>query len=520
VSQQATEEVSSSVLDASVVLPSKKRLAVTVGIIMGLFLAAIEQTVVATAMPTVVSSLGGLNIYSWVFSAYLLTFTISVPLWGRLSDMYGRRRFYLIAIGLFLLGSAMAGQSRSMTFLIFSRAIQGLGGGGVFPIGLTIIGEIYSLEQRARMQGLFSGVWGFASIIGPLAGGLITDFLSWRWVFYVNLPFGFAAVALIHLNLIEPSQEGKRHTFDFGGVATLSASLTCFLVALIRVGRTGTITEPNLLVLFSLAAALLIAFLMIERRAREPILPISLFSDRVFCVSSGVGFLAGMGMFGSISFIPLFVQGVLFGSATQAGSALTPLMLGWVIFSILSGRLLLKFGYRPAVIAGMVLFSFGFFGLARLGPETTYGSILPAMALLGAGMGLAMVAILLAVQNTVPRSLMGTATSANLFFRTIGGTVGVAIMGSVMGHRMTSHLAGTTDPRLAELASNPDSIVSETTRQALSPEALEWLRNALASSLEAVFVAGVFIGILAFVVALAFPSGSAEELAGSRGEAS
>ncbi len=337
---------------------------------MGLFLAAIEQTVVATAMPTVVSSLGGLNIYSWVFSSYLLTFTISVPLWGRLSDMYGRRRFYLIAIGLFLLGSALAGQSRSMTFLIISRAIQGLGGGGVFPIGLTIVGEIFSLEQRARMQGLFSGVWGFASIIGPLAGGLITDFLSWRWVFYINIPFGFAAVALIHFNLIEPAREGKRHAFDFGGVATLSASLTCFLVALIQVGKTGTFTEPNLLVLFALAAIFLIAFLIIERRAQEPLLPISLFSDRVFCVSSGVGFLAGMGMFGSISFIPLFIQGVLFGSATRAGSALTPLMLGWVLFSILSGRiLLLKFGYRPAVIAGMLLFTFGFLGSRNWDPR-------------------------------------------------------------------------------------------------------------------------------------------------------
>jgi EmrB/QacA subfamily drug resistance transporter len=512
VSQTLTEENPPSVLGPIGVLPSKKRLAVTVGIIMGIFLAAIEQTVVATAMPTVVASLGGLNIYSWVFSAYLLTFTISVPLWGRLSDMYGRRRFYLLAIGLFLLGSALAGQSRSMTFLIVSRAIQGLGGGGVFPIGLTVIGEIFSLEQRARMQGLFSGVWGFASIIGPLAGGIITDFLSWRWVFYVNIPFGLAAVALIHFNLIEPEREGKRHAFDFGGVVTLSASLTCFLVALIQVGKLGTFTERNLLVLFGLAALFLIAFLWIERRAPEPLLPISLFSDRVFSVCSGVGFLAGMGMFGSITFIPLFIQGVLFGSATRAGSALTPLMLGWVIFSILSGRLLLKVGYRPAVISGMLLFALGFLWLARMGPDSAYVDILPAMTVLGAGMGLAMVAILLAVQNTVPRGLMGTATSANLFFRTIGGTIGVAVMGSVMGHRMIANLAGTDDPRLLELAANPDSIVSETTRRMLSPDALIWLRAALSNALEAVFLMGALIASLSFIISWAFPSGTAEEL--------
>ncbi len=289
---------------------------------MGLFLAAIEQTVVATAMPTVVSSLGGLDIYSWVFSAYLLTFTISVPIWGRLSDMYGRRTFYLVSIGLFVLGSALAGQARSMTFLIFSRALQGLGGGGVFPIGLTIVGEIYSLEQRARMQGLFSGVWGFASIVGPLAGGLITDLFSWRWVFYVNVPFGLAAVALIHINLTDLRRDG-RHSLDYGGALSLSGSLTCFLLALIQAGKRGTFVEPDLILLFAAATALFVIFVIIERKAREPLLPVSLFRDRVFTVCSGVGFLAGMGMFGSISFIPLFVQGVLFGSATRARSALT-----------------------------------------------------------------------------------------------------------------------------------------------------------------------------------------------------
>jgi EmrB/QacA subfamily drug resistance transporter len=511
---ETTEEQSStSILEASIPLAPRRRIAVTAGIIMGLFLAAIEQTVVATAMPTVVAALGGLNIYSWVFSAYLLTFTISVPIWGRLSDMYGRRSFYLIAIGLFLLGSALCGQARSMTFLIIARAIQGLGGGGVFPIGLTIVGEIYSLEQRARMQGLFSGVWGFASIVGPLAGGIITDLLSWRWVFYVNLPFGFAAIALIYANLKEKSEPGRSHAIDYGGVVTLSASLTFLLVGLIRAGKRGTFVDPALLSLFVLAFVLFAVFIVIERRAAEPLLPISLFETRAFRVCSGVGFLAGMGLFGSISFIPLFVQGVLFGSATQAGSALTPLMLGWVVFSIISGRLLLKLGYRPVVIGGMAFFMAGFLGLSRMGPTSAYADLLPSMAVLGAGMGLAMVAILLAVQNTVPRRLMGTATSANLFFRTIGGTVGVAIMGSVMAHRLTVNLGGTTDPQLVELATNPDSIVGEATRRMLRPEALDWLRTALADSLENVFVVGTFIAAVALLLAFAFPSGTAEELA-------
>jgi EmrB/QacA subfamily drug resistance transporter len=505
-------------LGASLPLPPRQRMAVTVGIMMGLFLAAIEQTVVATAMPTVVSSLGGLDIYSWVFSAYLLTFTISVPIWGKLSDMYGRRSFYLVSIGLFILGSVLAGQARSMSFLIFSRALQGLGGGGVFPIGLTIVGEIYSLEQRARMQGLFSGVWGFASIVGPLAGGLITDWFSWRWVFYVNIPFGLAAVALIQANLTEPSRQG-RHSLDYGGGLSLSGSLTCLLIALIQVGKRGSFADLDLILLFAAAAVLFILFVAIERRAQEPLLPISLFRNRVFAVCSGVAFLAGMGMFGSISFIPLFVQGVLFGSATQAGSALTPLILAWVVFSIISGRLILKIGYRPLVILGTVCNVVGFIWMSRMGMEGAYRSLLPAMAVLGTGMGFSMVSILLAVQNTVPRKLMGTATSANLFFRTIGGTVGVAIMGSVMAHRMNATMAGTTDRDLIALAANPDSIVGEATRRALSPEAVEWLRHALANSLEGVFMVGIVVAALSWFVALAFPAGSAEELAVHREDA-
>ena len=507
------ESPAPSRLDAGNVLPRGRRAAVTIGIMMGLFLAAIEQTVVATAMPTVVSSLGGLNIYSWVFSIYLLTFTVSVPIWGRLSDVYGRRNCYLISIGLFIVGCALCGQAHSMTFLIIFRAIQGLGGGGVFPIGFTIIGEIYSLRERARIQGLFSGVWGVASIAGPLVGGLLTDLLSWRWVFYVNVPFGLAAGALIGSYLSEPSHPRSGHSIDYRGVGMFSASMTALLLALIHAGKRGSLFEPDLLGLVAISAVLFLVFLRWERKAREPVLPIPLFRNPVFRASSGIGLLAGMGLFGSISFIPLFVQGVFFGSAIQAGSALTPLMLGWTILSIISGPLLLRFGYRPLVITGMASFAVGFLALTRLGIDSAYRELLPAMAVLGIGMGLSMVTMLLAVQSTVPRVFLGTATSAQLFFRTIGGALGVAIMGSVMGHRMIAHLDGTTDPALSRLAANPDSIVNEAARQALSAEATAWLRSALADSLHGVFVSGLVIASLAFALSLTFPRGSAQELA-------
>ncbi len=503
----------SSRLDAGNPLPVRQRTAVTIGIIMGLFLAAIEQTVVATAMPTVVSSLGGLDIYSWVFSIYLLTFTVTVPIWGKLSDVHGRRNTYLFSIGLFILGSALCGQARSMTFLIFARAVQGLGGGGVFPIGFTVIGEIYSLQQRAKMQGLFSAVWGVASIAGPLAGGLITDLMSWRWVFYLNIPFGIAAAGLISTNLTEPPHLRSSHSIDYRGVGLLSASVTALLLALIQAGKRGSIFETDLLVLFAASVGLFFVFLRCERQAKEPVVPISLFRNKVFRVSSWVGLLAGMGIFGSISFIPLFVQGVMFGSATRAGSALSPLMLGWVIMSTIAGPAILRLGYRPLIIAGMGSFAAGFLWLTQLGTDSAYAELLPSMAVLGVGMGLSMVTMMLAVQNTVPRGLLGIATSAQLFFRTIGGAIGVAIMGSMMSYRMNANLDGTSDPTLVDLAAHPDSIVNEATRQALSPEATLWLRGALSDSLQGVFVIGVVIASLAFFISLAFPRGSPQELA-------
>ncbi|MGH9336282.1 MAG: MFS transporter, partial [Vicinamibacteria bacterium] len=227
----------SSAFGARNPLSRRRRNWVTVGLLLGIFLAAVEQTVVATAMPTLVASLGGLNVYSWVFSIYLLTSTVSVPIWGRLSDIYGRKTYYMASIGLFLLGSVLAGQAQSMAFLIFARAVQGFGAGGVFPVGSTILSDIYSLEDRARIQGVFSSVWGFASMVGPLVGGLITDLLSWRWVFYVNLPFGLAAAYVIHRALTEPAREQPQHTIDVGGVLTLSASVSLLLIALIEIGE-------------------------------------------------------------------------------------------------------------------------------------------------------------------------------------------------------------------------------------------------------------------------------------------
>jgi EmrB/QacA subfamily drug resistance transporter len=501
-------------LEARNPLSRRRRNWVVVGVLLGILLAAIEQTVVTTAMPTLVATLGGLNLYSWVFSIYLLTSTVSVPLWGRLADMYGRKRYYVASIGLFLIGSILAGQSHSMAFLVFARAIQGLGAGGVFPIGSTILSDIYSLEDRARIQGVFSSVWGIASMVGPLAGGLITDLLSWRWVFYINVPFGLAAIYVIHRALTEPPLERPEHTIDLKGVLALSASVTLLLVALIEIGKGERGSRVVLLALGSAVTCFL--FVLLEKRAREPLLPLALFRNRVFSVSSAVGFFTGMGLYGALSFVPLFVQGVLFGSATRAGSALTPLMLTWVTISVVSGWLILRAGYRPLIILGTVLFGLGFAWLDRLGPDATYTGLWLAMGVIGAGLGFTMVTMLLGVQNSVPRKLIATGTSATIFFRSIGGTIGVAIMGAVLTHHLTEASRSTSNPALIELASRPDSIVQDASRAGLSPEALEWLRHALSDGLESAFFVGLVIAVVAFLASLSFPRGSARELAERR----
>src|SRR5215212_951565 len=304
----------------SLEMSGRRRWAVTAGVMTGMFLAALEATVVGTAMPTVISSLGGLNQYSWVFSAYLITSTVTVPVWGKLSDLYGRRLFYQIGIAVFLLGSILSGISTSMTQLIAFRALQGLGAGALVPLGMTIIGDVYTLEERAKMQAVFSGVWGLSSVVGPVVGGFITDQLSWRWVFYINVPFGLAAAAIMQLALKEPRRR-ERPAIDYAGAALLMAAITLLMLALVEGGATlSTLLSARNVALTASALVLGVLFIWVERRAADPVVPLNLFRNRVVAVAVGAGFLAGVAMFGAISFVPLFAQGALGSTATEAGS--------------------------------------------------------------------------------------------------------------------------------------------------------------------------------------------------------
>lgn len=494
-------------------MSARRRWAVTAGVMTGMFLAALEATVVGTAMPTVISSLGGLNHYSWVFSAYLITSTITVPVWGKLSDLYGRRLFYQLGIAIFLVGSVLSGMSTTMTQLIVFRAIQGLGAGALIPLGMTIIGDIYTLAERARMQALFSGVWGLSSVLGPIVGGFITDQLSWRWVFYINIPFGLAGALIMGLALKEPKRT-TRPAIDYAGAAVLMAAITLLMLALVEGGTSlWTLLSPRNLALFAGAAALTVLFVWIERKVAEPIVPFELFGNRVVAVSVTAGFLAGVAMFGAISFVPLFAQGALGSTATQAGSLLTPLMLSWVGLSVVGGRLLFKVGYRPTCIVGFFLLTLGFVMLSLFQRDTARVWLYVDLVLIGAGLGLTMLTMLIAVQQSVPRTQLGVATSLNQFSRSIGGAVGVALMGAVLSAGLASRLnevarkgnSSITPARAVELAANPNALIEPQARAALPPDTLNALQDSLAGAIHNVFWVGTAMAALALLVSLRLP---------------
>ncbi len=497
-------------------MSNKRRWAVTAGVMTGMFIAALEATVVGTAMPTVIASLGGLNHYSWVFSAYLVTSTVTVPVWGKLSDLYGRRLLYQIGIGIFLLGTLLSGFSGTMTQLIIFRAIQGLGAGALVPLGMTIIGDTFTLEERAKMQAYFSGVWGLSSIVGPIVGGFITDQISWRWVFFINLPIGVVAALIIGFALREPKQHSKP-TIDYAGAILLMTAISLLMLAMVEGGSSGLISSQNLLI-FAASAALLIVFVFVEKRAVDPIIPFDLFKNKTIAIAIPAGFLGGVAMFGAISFIPLFAQGSLGFTATAAGSLLTPLMLSWVSMSIIGGRLMLRIGYRVLTIIGYSALTIGFVSLALFDRDTRLVWLYVDLIIIGIGLGSSMLTLLIAVQQAVDRSKLGVATSLNQFSRSIGGAIGVAVMGAVLTASLASELnkAATSGGELTveqakEYASNPNALIEPKAKAAISPETLGVLQSSLARAIHPVFWSGAVTAGLGLLVVLFLPKEKRKE---------
>ncbi len=493
-------------------MSKRRRWAVTAGVLTGMFIAALEATVVGTAMPTVIASLGGLSHYSWVFSAYLVTSTVTVPVWGKLSDLYGRRLMYQLGIGMFLLGTLLSGFSATMTQLIVFRAVQGLGAGALVPLGMTIIGDTFTVHERTRMQALFSGVWGLSSIIGPIIGGFITDQLSWQWVFWINLPVGFAAAIIIGVALKEPKLD-RKPKIDYAGAALLMAAISLLMFATVERGPDTSILSLQNLGLVAVSGFLLVLFVRVERTAADPLIPFDLFQDRTVLIAVIAGFLGGVAMFGAISFIPLFAQGALGFTATEAGSLLTPLMLSWVTMSVVGGRLMLKLGYRSITIFGFAVLTIAFILLAMFQRDTPSWLLYPNLVLIGMGLGLTMLTLLIAVQEAVERAKLGIATSLNQFSRSIGGALGVALLGAILTAGLGSQLhsvaemkdSAFTHEQAEAFASNPDAIIEPGAKASLEPETLAVLQQAMAAAIRPVFWAGALMSFLAMIIVLFLP---------------
>jgi EmrB/QacA subfamily drug resistance transporter len=497
-------------------LTHKEIMFVLSGLMVGLLLAALDQTIVSTALKSIVEDFDGLTHYTWVVTAYLLTSTASTPLYGKISDLYGRRPVFQFAIITFLIGSFAAGAATSMEQLIAFRAVQGLGAGGLMSLTFVIIGDIISPRERGKYQGYFGAVWGLSSVAGPLLGGYFSDHAQilgvsgWRWIFYINLPFGIAALILTSIYLHIPKVK-REHSIDYLGALLLVSGVSSLLMGISVYGPQDGWQNSKTLIALVGAAILILLFLFQESRAKEPILPLALFKNHTFSVTSVMAFIIGAGMFGAIIMLPLYFQIVKGDSATSAGLKLIPFMIGIVAFSITSGKLISKHGhYKRFPIIGLALMTVGLFMLSTLTQTTPFWELAIYAILIGAGLGFSMQTIVIALQNSVEFRDMGVATSANTFFRSIGATMGVALFGTIYASRLAHNLPIEIEKLRA---SNPAALVGATPEklealkentavlQTFTPELQAGIINAFVNSFHVVFLTSVPIAIIGFFVA-------------------
>jgi EmrB/QacA subfamily drug resistance transporter len=475
---------------------------VLIGLMAGMFLAALDQSIVGTALPRIVSDLGGLNHLSWVVTAYLLTSTAATPLWGKISDLYGRRPIFQAAIVIFLVGSVLCGMSQTMPQLIAFRAIQGIGGGGLMAIAFSVIGDIIPPRERGRYQGYFGAVFGLSSVAGPLLGGWFTDGPGWRWIFYVNLPIGAAALVVTTLALKIPTVR-REHSIDYLGAAAIVAAVSALLLYLNWAGEEHGWGAPGSLALLIGSVLLAAIFVVVELRAREPIIPMGLFRNPVFRVGIAFVFLAGVAMFGAVIFLPLYLQAVMGMSPTESGLGLLPMVVGVFTASIGSGQLVTRTGrYKVFPIAGAALMIVALVLLSLLAVDTPYWQLGCYAFVFGFGLGLTMQTVVVAVQNAVPFRDMGAATSSTTFFRSLGGAIGAAAFGAVLANRLAHHL--TERFAGAPGVGSPAGVNTNDVQaiQALVEPQRSLVLGAFTDSLSDVFLFAIPFVALALVVAL------------------
>ncbi len=469
-------------------LSKKRKMTVLAGILTGMLLSTLTSTIVSTAMPKILSDLGGMEYLSWALTAYMLTSTISIPIFGKLADMYGRKPFYLGGVVVFLAGSILCGTSTTMTQFIIYRAVAGLGGGIMQSNSLAIVADIFPPAERGKYQGLMGGVFGLSSVIGPTLGGYITDNLNWSWVFWVNIPIGLLAIIILGAGLPYAKQTDVKKDIDYLGTAFIIAAFTPLLIAFSWAGTKYAWNSKEILGLLVFSFISLVIFIFVESKAKEPIVPLSLFKNSIFNVSALTGFFMAIGMFGTIMYIPMFVQGVLGKTASNSGLITTPMMLGLVIASTISGQIVSRTGkYKKLALSGFAIMAAGMVLLSFMGVNTTDTTVVINMIITGVGIGITMPVFVIAVQSAFPHNQVGVVTASVQFFRNIGGTFGIAVMGSILNSRFRSEALKAIPDTVKKILPPEGQNIFDTPQTLFNPKALDMIKEKLPSEMPELF---------------------------------